>query len=79
MKFKELILEGEMRFQALAAAKEIHTNLASITFIDMLAVMSSSNPAKKEVQELEAKINELTTEVGVGRGCKCGPQSGAAA
>lgn len=64
MKFKELILEGEMRFQALAAAKEIHSKLADITFIEMLSMMSSSNPAKKEVQELESDINELTNKVG---------------
>lgn len=64
MKFKELILEGEMRFQALAAAKEIHSQLADITFIEMLSMMSSSNPAKKEVQELESDINELTNKVG---------------
>lgn len=54
----------EMKFQALAMAKQIHTSLASITFIEMLSVMSTENPAKKEVQELETKLNELTAEVG---------------
>ena len=67
MNFKKLINninEGDMKFQALAMAKELHTQLGALTFIDMLAVMNPDNPAKKEVQELETKINELTTEVG---------------
>lgn len=58
------LFEGEMRFQALAMAKEVHNQLASTSFIDMLAVMAPENPAKKEVQELEGKINDLTTAVG---------------
>lgn len=58
------LLESEMKFQALSMAKEIHTALASITFIEMLSVMSGDNPAKKEVQELETALNLLTTEVG---------------
>ena len=58
------VSEGEMKFQALGMAKELHNKLAGLTFIDMLAVMSSSNPAKKEVQALETAINALTTEVG---------------
>lgn len=58
------IKESEMKFQALAMAKEIHTNLASITFIEMLSVMSPDNPAVKEVQDLETKLNQLTGEVG---------------
>jgi len=56
--------EKEMKFQALAIAKELHNKLASTSFIDMLAVMSPENPAKKEVQGLETKINDITTEVG---------------
>jgi hypothetical protein len=69
MKFRDImqgqtLSEGEMKFQALGIAKELHNKLAQLTFIDMLAVMSSDNPAKKEVQELETKVNALTTEVG---------------
>ena len=60
----EALCENEMKFQALAMAKDLHNKLAGLTFIDMLAVMSSTNPAKKEVQELETAINALTTEVG---------------
>lgn len=30
----------------------------------MLSVMNPNNPAKKEVQELEKKLNDLTREVG---------------
>lgn len=58
------IKESEMKFQALAKAKEIHTALATITFIEMMSLMAADNPAKKEVQELETKLNDLTTEVG---------------
>lgn len=61
---QESLNEGDMKFQALAMAKEIQNQLASLTFIDMLSVMSPDNPAKKEVQELETKVNALTTEVG---------------
>ena len=69
MKFKEVIgkvnlNEKEMKFQALSIAKDLHTQLAQISFIDMLAVMNPENPAKKEVQALEAKINDITSEVG---------------
>lgn len=60
----EALLEGEMKFQALGMAKELHNKLAGLTFIDMLAVMSPDNPAKKEVQSLETAINALTGEVG---------------
>lgn len=60
----EIINEGEMKFQALSMAKAIHTKLASTTFIEMLSVMSPDNPAKKEVQDLETKLNTLTQEVG---------------
>lgn len=56
--------EGEMKYAALSMAKELHTALATLTFIDMLSVMDPKNPAKKEVQELETMINKLTTEVG---------------
>lgn len=58
------ISESEMKFQALAKAKEIHTALATITFIEMMSLMSTDNPAKKEVQTLETKLNDLTTEIG---------------
>lgn len=68
MKFRDLLKgkidEGEMKYQALSMAKEIHSALAEITFIEMLSVMSPDNPAKKEVQELETKLNELTKDVG---------------
>lgn len=58
------VAEADMKFQALAMAKDLHNKLAGLTFIDMLAVMSPTNPAKKEVQDLETAINALTTEVG---------------
>lgn len=62
---KEIDLgESEMKYQALAMAKELHTALAELTFIEMLSVMDPNNPAKKEVQELETMINKLTTDVG---------------
>lgn len=62
---KEINLsENEMKYQALAMAKELHTALAELTFIEMLSVMDPNNPAKKEVQELETMINKLTTDVG---------------
>lgn len=62
---KEIDLgESEMRYQALSMAKELHTALATLTFIEMLSVMDPKNPAKKEVQELETMINQLTTNVG---------------
>ncbi len=70
MKFRDIITgkrqltESEMKFQALSMAKEIHTALASITFIEMLSVMNPENPAVKEVQDLETKLNELSSEVG---------------
>lgn len=71
MKFRDIISgkgrplsESEMKFQALAMAKEIHTTLAGITFIEMLSVMNPDNPAVKEVQDLETKLNQLSAEVG---------------
>jgi uncharacterized membrane protein YukC len=72
MKFKDFlsiekepeINENKMKFEALSIAKDIHGNLANITFLDMIAVMNPDNPAKKEVQELEKKLNDLTGEVG---------------
>ena len=59
------IKESPMKFQALSMAKEIQTTLASISFIEMLSVMNSDNPAKKEVQALETELNDLTGKVGV--------------
>jgi len=64
MEFREFIIEGDMRYQALGMAKSLHNKLAQLSFLEMLSVMSPDNPAKKEVQELETKINDLTTEVG---------------
>jgi hypothetical protein len=69
MGFKEFTEEGqvseaEMKYQALSMAKEIHSILATTTFIEMLSVMSADNPAKKEVQALETELNDLTTKVG---------------
>lgn len=72
MKFRDIIenkiqptlSESEMKYQALSIAKKIHSDLASTTFIEMLSVMSADNPAKKEVQEFETLINELTTKIG---------------
>jgi hypothetical protein len=71
MKFRDLIenkpapmSEADMKFQALAMAKELQNNLAGLSFIDMLAVMAPDNPAKKEIQDFETAINDLTTEVG---------------
>jgi hypothetical protein len=67
MGFKEFTEGGqlnEMKYQALAMAKEIHSSLAQTTFIEMLSVMSTDNPAKKEVQALETELNDLTTRVG---------------
>lgn len=53
-----------MKYQVLAIAKEVHTRLAELSFIEMLSIMSEDNPAKVEVQDLETKLNQLTTEVG---------------
>jgi hypothetical protein len=30
----------------------------------MMSLMATDNPAKKEVQELETKLNDLTAEIG---------------
>lgn len=66
MKFSELlrVQEGDMKYQVLAIAKEVHTRLAELSFIEMLSIMNEDNPAKVEVQDLETKLNQLTTEVG---------------
>lgn len=58
------IHENEMKFQALGMAKELHSQLAELTFLEMLAVISPDNPAKKEIQSLETKLNDLTSEIG---------------
>lgn len=57
------IKESEMKFQALAMAKEIQTTLAGISFIEMLSVMSPDNPAVSEVKDLESKLDMLAGEV----------------
>lgn len=57
------IKESEMKFQALAMAKEIQTTLAGISFIEMLSVMSPDNPAVNEVKDLESKLDMLASEV----------------
>jgi hypothetical protein len=69
MKFKKFLMqkdlqESEMKYQALSMAKETHSQLAELTFIEMLSMMSPENPAKKEVQALEAELNDLTNKVG---------------
>ncbi|UOK16899.1 hypothetical protein [Vibrio phage phiKT1024] len=56
--------QASMKYQALAMAKEVHSNLAELSFVEMMGVMSPDNPAKKEVQELEKQLNELTRQVG---------------
>lgn len=61
---KTKINENQMKYEALSIAKNLHTSLAELTFIEMLSVMDPSNPAKKEVQELETQLNKLTTDVG---------------
>lgn len=67
MKFRDIINQTsltEMKFEALSKAKQIHTELAKITFIEMMSLMNPDNPAKKEVQNLETELNVLTTKVG---------------
>ncbi len=63
-KLSEAERQASMKYQALAMAKEVHSNLAELSFVEMMGVMSPDNPAKKEVQELEKQLNELTRQVG---------------
>jgi len=67
MNFRDLLKnnidESEIKFQALSVMKEMHSNLADITFLDVLAVMSEDNPLKKDVQKLEIELNTLTKNV----------------
>jgi hypothetical protein len=56
--------ESDMKYQALAMIKDIHTQLAQISFVDVMAIMNPDNPAKKEIQSFETKINDLTTDIG---------------
>lgn len=67
MNFRDLLRnnvnESEIKFQALSVMKEMHSNLADITFLDVLAVMAEDNPLKKDVQKLEVQLNTLTKNV----------------
>lgn len=58
------INENEIKFQALAVMKEIHSALAELTFVDVIAVMREENPLRKDVTALEKELNDLTTKVG---------------
>lgn len=56
--------ESEIKFQALANMKEIHSALAELTFLDVIQVMREENPLKKDVQKFEEELNALTEKVG---------------
>jgi hypothetical protein len=58
------IVEAEVKFQALAVMKEIHSALADLSFVDVIAKMREENPLRKDVTELEKELNELTNKVG---------------
>ena len=67
-KFKQFlqndINENEIKFEALAIMKEIHSALAELSFVDVIAKMREENPLKKDINALEKELNELTTKVG---------------
>jgi len=56
--------DNDVKYQALTIAKNVHTRLAKLSFIDMLYLMNSDNPAKSEIKEIEAELNQLTNKVG---------------
>ena len=58
------LTENEIKFEALAVMKEIHGQLAELTFVDVIAVMREENPLRKDVTALEVELNELTNKVG---------------
>ena len=75
MKFRDLLKkdievhtqevnENEIKFEALAVMKEIHSALAELSFVDVIAKMREENPLKKDVNALEKELNALTTKVG---------------
>lgn len=61
---KETLNESEVKFEALAIMKKIHSSLATLSFVDVIAKMREENPLRKDVNELEKALNVLTTQVG---------------
>ena len=63
-RLQETLSENEIKFEALSVMKEIHGQLADLTFVDVIAVMREENPLRKDVTKLEEELNELTMKVG---------------
>ena len=71
MTFRDLIngqnhslKENEIKFEALSVMKDIHSALADLSFVGVIAKMRPENPLKKDVTALEKELNELTNKVG---------------
>lgn len=60
----ESLSENEIKFEALSVMKEIHSQLAELSFVDVIAVMREENPLRKDVTVLEKELNDLTNKVG---------------
>lgn len=58
------ITENSVRYEALTAMKEIQSSIANISLLGVLGAMRDTNPLRKEILDMEAKLHDLSAEMG---------------
>lgn len=56
-------LNENIKFEALSNLREIQSNLVSISFLPVLAIMKPTNPLKKSVLKFQDDLDALTISI----------------
>ena len=56
-------LNEDMKFEALSQLREIQSNLVTISFLPVIAIMKQENPLKKDVLKFQDDLDELTMQI----------------
>ena len=56
-------LNENMKFEALSQLRDIQSNLVSVSFLPVIAIMKETNPLKKEVLKFQDDLDKLTMEI----------------
>lgn len=60
---KVQIEENAVRYEALTAMKDVQATLASISLLGVLGVMKDTNPLRKNILDMEAKLYAINTDM----------------
>jgi len=58
------VTENAVRYEALAAMKEIQASIANVSLLGVLGVMREDNPLRANILDMEAKLHDLSAEMG---------------